>query len=113
MNHDPGNKNHVAKLIFQDLYTAFYYIMYFWYIFILSVLKEPSQLAIDKVQSKNQMKLKNLLFTNFSAINHFYTLVKSKIHLTFPKVYLSYGLDFPKFLAAFRDMGSQLQSVKN
>lgn len=99
--------------MFKDLYTCFYYVVLFWYLFILTILRQPSELAISKDAIKQPLRLRNLLFANLNTIMLFYRKASPQIGRTFTEFYLKYGPRFPDFISAFRDMGNQLHLVKN
>jgi len=72
INQDSAFKNQIASLLFKDLYTCFYYVILFWYLFILTILKQPSELAISKDAVKQPLRLRNILFTSLHTIILFY-----------------------------------------
>lgn len=39
VNQDSSFRNQIAASVFKDLYTAFYYVILFWYLFILTILR--------------------------------------------------------------------------
>lgn len=53
------------------------------------------------------------MFTNLQTILLFYRRTSQRIGKSFAEVYGRYGPRFPYFIGAFRDMGNQLQLVKN